>query len=163
MEAGMDTSVVLTTILLAFLPISELRGALPYAYFNEMPLWESYLISVSCNALVAPILYLFLSSLHKLLYRIAWYKFLFDKSVERSRNKLEEKVARYGYLGVMLFVAIPLPVTGAYTGTLGAWILGMDWKRTCLAAVGGVIISGLIVSTIILLGVGTHSIFIKSF
>ncbi len=158
----MESSTILTTILFSFLPIAELRGGLPYGYFNGMPIWMAYLISVGCNACVAPLLYIFLSSFHKLFYKLGWYARLFDRFVDRARLKLESKVHKYGYLGVMFFVAIPLPITGAYTGTLGAWILGMDWKRTCLAALGGVIISGLIVSTIILLGVGTHSIFIKA-
>ncbi len=158
----MSDSIILTTVFLSFLPISELRGALPYAYFNDIPLVQSYLISVGCNALVAPVLYLFLSSVHKLFYHLHWYKKLFDRRVEHARIKLEKNVQRYGYLGVMLFVAIPLPFTGAYTGTLGAWVLGMDWRRTCIAAAGGVIISGLIVSALILLGIGTHSIFMKT-
>lgn len=155
------TSIRVSTVLLALLPISELRGALPFAYFNDIPLVEAYLIAVGANALVAPLLYLFLSSAHKVFYTFSWYARLFDSSVKRARGKLEGKVERFGYIGVMLFVAIPLPITGAYTGTLGAWVLGMDWKRSVLAALGGVIISGLIVSAIILLGVGTHSIFIK--
>lgn len=158
----MSPSLTITTIILALLPISELRGALPYAYFNGVPIAQAYLLSVGCNALVAPLLYLFLSTFHRLFYRLRWYRQLFDRTVERARHKLEEKVERYGYLGVMLFVAVPLPITGAYTGTLGAWVLGMDWKRSCLAALGGVIISGMIVTAIILLGAGTHSIFIKN-
>lgn len=157
----MTTALFFQTILFALIPIFELRGALPYAYFNGSTILEAYTVSVLSNALVAPILYLFLSTAHKLFYHWKWYKNLFDRSVLHARKKLETKITKFGYLGVMLFIAIPLPITGAYTGTLGAWVLGMDWKKTCLAALGGVIISGLIVSLIILLGVGTHSIFIK--
>ncbi len=113
----MSTSILLTTMFLALLPISELRGALPYAYFNGVPLVQSYLLSVGCNALVAPVLFVFLSSAHRLFYRLRWYAALFDASVVRARGKIEKKVERFGYLGVMLFVAIPLPITGAYTGT----------------------------------------------
>jgi len=63
--------------------------------------------------------------------------------------------------GIMLFVAIPLPITGAYTGTLGAWILGMSRRKTILAALGGVIISGIIVSIVATLGIQAFSFFIK--
>jgi uncharacterized membrane protein len=59
-------------------------------------------------------------------------------------------------------VGIPFPITGAYTGTLGAWILGLEKRKTILAACGGVVMSGLIVSILITLGVGSHSIFIKN-
>jgi uncharacterized membrane protein len=157
----MSSSIILHTILLALLPISELRGALPYAYFNHIPLFSAYVISVAANAVVAPVVFLFLTTVHKLFYHIKFYRILFDKTVSRARRKLEGKVKKFGYFGVMLFVAIPFPITGAYTGTLGAWILGLNWKKSSLAALGGVIISGCIVSMIILLGVGTSSIFLK--
>lgn len=158
----MELSDTLMTIFLSVLPIAELRGALPYAYFHGATLVESYLIAVSCNALVAPILYLFLSTIHTWLEHVPLYHRFFDHTVERARHKLSEKVTKYGYLGVMIFIAIPLPITGAYTGTLGAWVLGLNRRKTMIAAVGGVMISGLIVSLIILLGVGTSSIFVKS-
>ncbi len=157
----MNTSTVLYTIAFSLVPIFELRGALPFAYFNDIPLFQAYLIAVSANALVAPIVFIFLSSLHKLFYKWKFYAKIFDATVIRTRKKLEPKIKKFGYLGIMLFVAIPLPITGAYTGTLGAWILGLDWKKTCLAALGGVIISGCIVSLLLVAGEGSHSIFVK--
>jgi uncharacterized membrane protein len=158
----MSSNIILYTIALALLPISELRGALPYAYFNGISLPLSYIIAVGANALVSPLVFIFLSRVHSLFYHVGIYRKIFDHSVKRARAKLDVKVARFGYLGVLLFVAIPLPITGAYTGTLGAWILGLDKRKTILAACGGVLISGVIVSSLILLGVGTHSIFIKN-
>jgi|GEM_PF-3812958 len=65
-------------------------------------------------------------------------KKLFDKTVVRTRAKLAPKVATLGFFGVMLFVGIPLPVTGAWTGTLGAWVLGLDRKKSILAVSAGV-------------------------
>lgn len=158
----MSENIILHTIALALLPISELRGALPYAYFNGLSLPVSYLLAVGTNALVSPLVFVFLSSLHKLFYHIGIYRKIFDHTVRRARYKLEKKVKRFGYFGVMIFVGIPFPITGAYTGTLGAWILGLEKRKTILAACGGVIISGLIVSILITLGVGSHSIFIKN-
>jgi uncharacterized membrane protein len=61
----------------------------------------------------------------------------------------------------MLFVGIPLPITGAWTGTLGAWVLGLDKKRSMLAASGGVVMSATIVSLILVLGKGVGSVFVK--
>jgi uncharacterized membrane protein len=58
-------------------------------------------------------------------------------------------------------VAIPLPITGAWTGTLGSWILGLDKRKTMMAVFGGVIVSGLIVTSLVVLGVGIDSVFIK--
>jgi uncharacterized membrane protein len=158
----MSASVILTTLFLSLLPISELRGAIPYAYFNGVPLAAAYGAAVIANALVAPLVFLFLDTLHLLFYRIGIYRSIFERTVSRARRKLEPKVARFGYIGVMLFIAVPLPITGAYTGTLGAWILGLNRRKTILAAVGGVVISGLIISAILLAGKGSWSLFIKS-
>lgn len=156
------TITVLLTIVLSLLPISELRGAIPYAYFNGMSLPISFIISTVANALVAPLGFLFLNTLHKWFYHIGLYKRFFDKTVARARVKIEEKITKYGYLGLMLFVAIPLPVTGAWTGTIGAWILGLDKKKSCMYVALGVLIAGIIVSAVLISGVGISSIFIKN-
>ena len=92
---------------------------------------------------------------------MSWYRKLFERIIERSRKKIHNRVERFGYLGLMLFVAIPLPITGAYTGTLGAWVLGLEPKKTFLAVLGGVIISGIIVTLISYLGIEAFSLFIK--
>ncbi len=157
----MEGYVLLVTAGLSMLPISELRGAIPYAYYQGVPLLQAYLFSVACNALVAPLVYIFLSTVHRWFMHISLYRSFFHATVERAREKVQEKVNRYGYLGLMLFVAIPLPITGAYTGTLGAWVLGLDRRKTCLAAVGGVVISGIIVSLVLHFGIQPLLIFIK--
>ncbi len=71
------------------------------------------------------------------------------------------KVDKYGYWGLALFVAIPLPITGAYTGTLGAWVLGMDPKKTFLAVALGALIAGIIVTVVVSLGIEAFSLFVK--
>jgi uncharacterized membrane protein len=157
----MSLRTLLVTIALCLLPISELRGGLPFALSNEIPLPLAYLICVGANALVSPLVYLFLSSLHKLLERWRPYRRLFERLVERARRRVHAKVEKYGYAGLILFVAIPLPITGAYTGTLGAWILGMDRRKTILAVFVGVIIAGIIVATVFTLGIKALYFFIK--
>ncbi len=157
----MSLTTLITTIVLAFLPISELRGAIPYGVARGMPLLEAALLAVACNALVGPVAFVFLETFHKLFYRWGFYARTFDRFVERSRAKVHEKVERYGYLGIMLFVAIPLPITGAWTGTLGAWILGLGKRKTMLAVAAGVLISGVIVSLVVGLGAEALSFFIK--
>lgn len=158
----MDINTILGTIVLGLLPISELRGAIPFAYFRGMPLLWAALLGIGANLLVSPLAYVFLSFIHRFFYeRWQWYKRIFDKTVVRTRTKLAPKVATLGFLGVMLFVGIPLPVTGAWTGTLGAWVLGLDRKKSILAVSAGVLMSGAIVTTIILLGKGASSLFVK--
>jgi uncharacterized membrane protein len=146
---------------LSLLPISELRGAIPFAITQGMSIPVAYMYCVALNALVGPLLYLFLFSVHKLLSLWGWYKRTFDRLIQRARDKIHAKVEKFGYWGVMLFVAVPLPITGAYTGTLGAWVLGLDAKRTFLAVLAGVIISGAVVTLISYLGIEAFSFFIK--
>jgi uncharacterized membrane protein len=139
---------LLLSALLCVLPISELRGGLPFALAHDVPWIVSIPLCVIVNSLVGPLVYLFLSSLHRGFARWRIYARFFNRIVARARTKLKAKVDRYGYWGVVLFVAIPLPITGAYTGTLGAWVLGMERKKTILAVATGVTISGLVVAVI---------------
>lgn len=149
------------TALLALLPVSELRGAIPFAVANGMPLLEAFVFCVLINALAGPIAFLFLDSVHRLLYRWKPYAQFFDRFVDRARAKVHESVQKYGYWGLMVFVAIPLPMTGAWTGTLGGWILGIERKKTMLAVAAGVFIAGVIVTAIVGLGAEAFSFLLK--
>jgi uncharacterized membrane protein len=145
-------SLFLWTAFWTLLPISELRGGLPFAIANGMPGLLAYAYCVLLNILVAPFVFLFLQTLHKLLLHWKAYATLFGRLIERSRTKVKAKVEKYGYLGLALFVAIPLPVTGAYTGAMGAWVLDMNKKKAFAAIALGVGISGIIVYTAVQLG-----------
>ncbi|MBN2510760.1 MAG: small multi-drug export protein [Spirochaetales bacterium] len=152
---------ILIASLLTLLPISELRGGIPFLAAKGYSLVLAYPLCVGLNFLVAPLTYVFLTTVHKLFSHMKWYMKLFDAVVMKARHKVEGQVEKYGYWGILLFVAIPLPITGAYTGTLGAWILGLSKRKTMLAVAGGVVISGLIVSAVVALGIEALDIFIK--
>jgi len=155
------------TAFLSFMPISELRGAIPFAIANRIPWYWAYLFAVVLNALVAPVCWIFLATIHKFLYGeseekgFRWYKKFFNHFVEKARNKLSGKLEKWGWLGIAVFVAVPLPITGAWTGTLGAWILGVSKKRTMAAVILGVIIAGVIVTTVVVFGIEAANLFIK--
>jgi uncharacterized membrane protein len=152
---------VLHSILLSLLPIAELRGGIPYAVANGITIPVAYLICVGSNILVIPIVYLFLETLHHQFYKIKAYRWFFDKWVDRTMRKAEKSVGKYGYWGVMLFVAIPLPVTGAYTGTLAAWLLELNKRKAFTYLAFGVVIAGVIVSIATATGVEILRIFTK--
>ncbi|MDR2136021.1 MAG: small multi-drug export protein [Treponema sp.] len=156
-----DPLVFLLTAFLAFLPISELRGAIPFAIASGIPWYIALPYAVILNALVAPVCWVFLSTLHKLLFRISWYANFFNRFVERARGKLQRGVEKWGWLGIAVFVAIPLPVTGAWTGTLGAWVLGLRKGRTLLAVMLGVVCAGIIVTAVVSLGIRALEVFTK--
>lgn len=158
---AMETKHYLLTIFFSMLPISELRGAIPYAIAHGLEWWKAYPLCVFFNALIAPLLFLFLETAHKLFYKWSFYRNLFDHFIDRARHKIEANVEKYGYWGVMLFVAIPLPITGAVTGTFGAWVLGLKRRKIIPFIALGVCISGVIMTLISTLGVEAFSFLIK--
>ncbi len=158
----MDFASFLRAGILSILPISELRGGIPYAMtVGGAPWWLAFLFCTGMNCLIAPLAYLFLNTAHRLLYKWKFYAGLFDKLVERARKKVHAGVEKFGYWGLMIFVAIPFPLTGALTGTLGAWILGMGKRKSILFISMGVVIAGIVVTAIMALGLQGFELFIK--
>ena len=143
------------------MPISELRGGIPFAIANGFPWYVAFFYCVVINILVAPVFWIFLATLHKLFLKMKWYRNFFNKFIGRSQKKLHKNIEKWGWLGIALFVAIPLPMTGAWTGTLGAWALGLDKKKTMLAVIIGVSIAGIIVTAITALGIQGLGLFTK--
>lgn len=158
----MDITTLAISAFLSLLPISELRGAIPFAVARGMPLLAAAVWCVAWNALAGPIAFLFLGTVHRLLYRWKRYADFFDRFVERARTKVHKEVEKYGYWGILVFVGIPLPLTGAWTGTLGAWILGMERKKAILAVTGGVLMAGIIVSIVVGFGLTALSFLVKT-
>ena len=149
---GLDISNILKTLGLAAAPISELRGAIPLAVHEfDFPWYYAYIIAVIGNMLPVPFILLFLNTATRVLSRFS----LFDKfftwlfTYTRRRGTLIEKYER---IGLVLFVAIPLPITGAWTGSIAAVLLGMSFKRAILSIFLGVLIAGVIVTCLTLLG-----------
>jgi uncharacterized membrane protein len=135
-------------LLATVLPISELRGGmwLGIVTFGLDPLL-TFSIAVITNILIFfPIFFALRLFYDKVLYRIP----LFDKYLDNLRKRGKPKVDKYGFWGLFLFVAIHLPLTGVYTGTILAWLLGMDWKKAFPAVAFGVLIAGGIVLLITL-------------
>lgn len=140
-------------LILSLLPIAELRGGIPFALLTGHPVWISYLGCVAANFLVGPIVYIFLNTIHKALIGISLYRRLFEWFEKSVRRRTKHLIDKYGFWGVAIFVAIPLPVTGAYTGTIAAWLFNLEWKRTMLAVLVGVMIAGIVVTLVMVLGI----------
>ncbi len=137
----------LIVFFVSMVPLIELRGAIPYAVAFGLPLAPSYLIAILGNMLPVPIIYLFARKV------LIWGKdkpvigkfftFCLEKG-EKGGKKLQAKAGRGLFLALLLFVGIPLPGTGAWTGTLAASLLDMDFKSSVLAVMLGVILAGII-------------------
>ena len=147
--------------LIAMVPLIEIRGAIPYAVIWGLPLIPSIIVAVIGNMVPVPIIFLFARKV------LEWGK---DKPVigkfftwclekgEKGGRKLEAKAGKGLYWALFLFVGIPLPGTGAWTGMLAASILNMDFKKSTLAALCGVLLAGAIMLTASLLGVGVYQL-----
>jgi uncharacterized membrane protein len=139
-------------IILSATPISELRVAIPLAITTFGFKWYyAFLLAIIGNMLPVPFILLFIESAAKFLSRIPMMKKFFDWlfSVARKRS---DRVQKYKFFGLLLFVAIPLPITGAWTGSLIAVLLGIGFKQAFFSILAGVIIAGIIVTCLTLLG-----------
>lgn len=104
--------------------------------------WLTFVMAVIANALVFfPVFFALRLLYQKVLRHIP----LFDKYLKNLQKRGKPKVQRYGFWGLALFVAVPLPVTGAYTGTMLAWLLGMEWRKAFPAVALGVVVAGIVV------------------
>lgn len=133
----------------SMVPLIELRGAIPISQLPgiELPLLQSYIVAVIGNMLPVPIIYLFARKV------LEWgadkpvigkfFTFCLEKG-KKGGEKLQEKAGKGLFWALMLFVGIPLPGTGAWTGTLAASILDMDFKSSITAVMLGVLLAGVI-------------------
>ncbi len=143
---GQTLSNELLTILIASLPISELRGAIPISItqFGFTPI-KAFLLSIFGNMLpVIPLLF-FLNYFTERLSKIKFFKKFFDWWFERTKRR-SSIVEKYEAVGLSLFVAIPLPMTGAWTGCVAAYLFRIKFRYAFPAIVAGVIIAGIIVT-----------------
>ena len=153
------TREIALTLLATIAPISELRGGIPLGISLGLDPLFTFFVAIIANALIFfPVFFALRLFYDKFLYRIP----LFDKYLDNLRKRGKPKVEKYGFWGLTLFVAIPLPITGAYTGTILAWLLGMDWRRAFPPVAIGVVIAGVIVLLGYLSVVEVFSIFAKN-
>ena len=141
----------LIIFLISMVPLIELRGAIPYAIGFQLPLVPSYIICILGNMLPVPFIFLFA---RKILvwgsdkkYIGKFFNWCLQKG-EKGGKKLQAKAGRGLYVALFLFVGIPLPGTGAWTGTLAASLLDMDFKKSTLAVMCGVVLAGIIMGLV---------------
>ena len=140
---------------ISMVPIIELRGALPYAIAVGIPVIPAYILCIVANMVPVPFIFFFARKV------LEWGKdkpvigkfftFCLEKG-KKGGEKLKAKAGRGLFVALLLFVGIPIPGTGAWTGTLAASILDMDFKSSCLAVMLGVLLAGII------MGLGTSGV-----
>ncbi|MDO4527050.1 MAG: small multi-drug export protein [Candidatus Saccharibacteria bacterium] len=142
---------ILLVLLISMVPLIELRGAIPIAIGMNLglPEWAVLLIALVGNIIPVPFIYLFAQKILKWGEKSRWkpFKNFCTFCLEKGRkagDKLLKKAKSGVYFGLFLFVAVPIPGTGAWTGTLAASILDLDFKKTMLAIIAGVLTAGLV-------------------
>ena len=141
----------LWVFLISMVPSIELRGAIPVAVGMGLPLIPSYIICIIGNMLPVPFIYFFARKV------LIWgadkpvigkfFTFCLEKG-EKGGKKLQAKAGRGLFVALLLFVGIPLPGTGAWTGTLAASLLDMDFKSSVIAVMCGILLAGVIMALI---------------
>ncbi|MFH1307913.1 MAG: small multi-drug export protein [archaeon] len=148
-----NISELILAIIFTLMPVTELRVGLPlavdFAQTNNLPIIPIFLLIVLINILLIVLIFLFLDFLHESFLKIKFYKKGFNYFLLRIRKKADKiennKVYYQKFIVLALFVAVPLPGTGAWTGCLIAWLLDLERKRSIISISIGVIIAGLII------------------
>ncbi|MBS3150525.1 small multi-drug export protein [Candidatus Woesearchaeota archaeon] len=135
--------------LLSVLPISELRGSIPLGFGLGLDPFLVVLTAVIFNFLAVFIVFFFMDNLHRLFLRAKFYRSFFDGYIKKNRSKIEKAVGKKTeFLALMILVAIPLPLTGAYTGSVLAWFFGISRRKAYLAIFLGVVVAALIMTLV---------------
>ena len=131
------------TVLVSMLPVVELRGGIPFGVAAGLPVWAAFIAAVIGNLIPVPFIIVYIRRIFQ------WMRKRFPRlnslvdALERKAHLKGQKVTKYKYLGLMILVAIPLPGTGAWTGSLAAAFLDMPLRRAIPSIIAGVLIAGL--------------------
>lgn len=141
----------LAVFFISMLPLVELRGAIPVSQGFSLPVIPSYIVCILGNMIPVPFIFLFAQKFlewgkdRKLLGRPCTFFLVKGK---KAGEKIQEKAGNGFFIALMLFVGIPLPGTGAWTGALAASLLGMKFKETVISVTAGVLLAGIIMMII---------------
>ncbi|MBR3893640.1 MAG: small multi-drug export protein [Clostridia bacterium] len=133
----------------SMIPIIECRGAVPLGAIFGLPWWQTALFAMAGNLLPVPFILLFIRAILKWMRgsRVKFFNKIagwLDRKIEKHKGTIE----KYSYWGIMIFVGLPIPGTGAWTGTLIASVLGLESKKSFLAACGGVLMATAIMTVV---------------
>jgi uncharacterized membrane protein len=153
---------LITLVLLTLAPFLELRASIPYGILvGGMHWFFVMVVAIFVNIILGAFLYVFIDKFIHILEKVPVFHRFWEKTVEKTQRKIEPYVEKYGEWGLALFIGIPLPGSGVYSGAIAAYLLGMDYKKFMMAVVAGVMIAGTIVTLVVYTGNGALGIFLK--
>ncbi|MBW2966912.1 small multi-drug export protein [Candidatus Woesearchaeota archaeon] len=152
----------LELIFITFLPFLELRASIPYGILKLQMNWiDVFIICVITNVLLGIFIFFLLDKFVHLIIKIKPIGRFYHKIVERTQKRIHKSVEKYGEFGVALFIGVPLPGSGVYSGALGAYLLGMSYRDFIKATIIGVMIAGTAVTLISLFAVESMGFLLK--
>ena len=145
---------IILTILWSLSPFGEAKVGIPYGLLNGLNPILVLIIAIAANILVFPMMLFFLDKVNIFFTRWLWYKRSAIWVARRAKKGSGDKLQKYGYFGLALFVMVPLPGTGVYAGSIATYLFNMERKKAFLANAIGITISSLIVWSITHYGQG---------
>ena len=140
---------ILYLIFITLLPFLELRASIPYGInILRMPWLTVFIVCVIANIILGIIIYFLLDKFVHFFLRYKIFSKPYNHIVLRTQKNIQKSVDKYGELGVALFIGVPLPGSGVYSGALGAYVIGLSFKKFIIADILGVLIAGTIVTII---------------
>lgn len=136
---------IIVTFLVSLSPLGEARAGIPYGMINDLHPVISFTVGTIANLLVYPLLIVIINFSNRKLWNIHFYRKYAIKLARRSKKLMGNNIEKYGAWGLMIFVLIPLPGTGAYMGTIAAYILNIKRREAFIAVSVGTIASSIIV------------------
>ena len=148
---------------ITLLPFLELRASIPYGILQTDLHWSViFMVCVITNAILGPVIYFLLDKVLHIVLRIKLLNRIYHHYVEKMQKKIHSGVEKYGEWCIAVFVGIPLPGSGSYSGALAAYLLGLSYKKFIIANIIGVIIAGIVVTLVVLSGDGLTQYFVKT-
>jgi uncharacterized membrane protein len=149
-------------ILLTFFPALELRASIPYGILMAgIEWWWVVAVAVVTNIVLGPIVYVLLNQFLHLMLKVGWFNRIWEGSIVPKQHKIHRKVERYGVWGLSVFIGIPLPGSGVYSGAIGGYLLGFTFLEFLVSTILGVLIAAAIVTAVTLTGAEAFSFMIK--
>ena len=140
---------ILFTFLISLSPFGEARAGIPYGELNDLPILLVFVIGLAANLLIFPLFYRAIEFSKKYFSKNELYKKSVIYLSSRAKSRTKTMIKKYGVWGLMVFVMIPLPITGAYTGTIAAYLFRISYKKSLIAISIGVTISSIMVTSFI--------------
>lgn len=137
---------IVYTFLISISPFGEARAGIPYGVLNGLNPVIAFLVGLAGNLLIFPLFMFLIDAFNARLWRFKFYRKQNIKLIRRAKKGVGAQIQKYGFWGLMIFVMIPLPTTGAYMGTIAAYIFKLPRKEALLATSIGVVISCLIMA-----------------